>query len=101
MTVMVSLSMAAADDTAAIAIPASALFENDGESYVWVYNPTDSIVNARQVAVESLHTDGTATIATGLRRGESIVTAGVHHLSDKQRVKPQPQTSKTNVGGLL
>ncbi len=101
MTVMVSLSMAAAADTAAIAIPASALFENDGESYVWVYNPTDSIVNARQVAVESLHTDGTATIATGLRRGESIVTAGVHHLSDKQRVKPQPQTSKTNVGGLL
>lgn len=101
MTVMVSLSMAAPADTAAIAIPASALFENAGKSYVWVYNPTDSIVNARQVAIESLHTDGTATIATGLRRGESIVTAGVHHIADKQRVKPLPQTSKTNIGGLL
>ena len=33
--------------------------------------------------------------------GELVVTAGVHKLTDSQKVKPMADESETNVGGLL
>lgn len=81
-------------------IPSSALFrDGDGQS-VWVVG-NDSIVAKRAVAVENIHTDGTATISYGLESGEVIITAGVHKIHEGQKVSPMPEVSKTNIGGLL
>ena len=86
---------------ASVEIPASALFSNgDKTSYVWIYRQ-DGTIARRRVEVVRLHTDGTATIADGLNEGERIVVAGVHKLTEGQRVAPLPAPSKTNEGGLL
>ena len=86
---------------ASVEIPASALFSNgDKMSYVWIYRQ-DGTIARRRVEVARLHTDGTATIADGLNEGERIVVAGVHKLTEGQRVAPLPAPSKTNEGGLL
>lgn len=80
-------------------IPATALFKDGNDSYVWVY--ADGKVKRRRVVVESLHTDGSAVISQGLKEGEIIITAGVHALRENQLVKPLQAASVTNVGGLL
>ena len=86
---------------ASVEIPASALFSiGDKTSYVWIYRQ-DGTIARRRVEVVRLHTDGTATIADGLNEGERIVVAGVHKLTEGQRVAPLPAPSKTNEGGLL
>ena len=82
-------------------IPASALFRGeDGNSYVWIHRQ-DGTVARRQVEVARLHTDGTATVTSGLNEGERIVIAGVHSLTEGERVAPLPVPSQTNEGGLL
>lgn len=83
-----------------VEIPASALFRNGEESCVWIYRQ-DGTVAKRTVEVIGLHTDGTATIAQGLSEGERIIVAGVHKLTEGERVVPMPAPSKTNTGGLL
>ena len=82
-------------------IPSSALFKKDGKSCVWVYNKKDGVIRLRAVSVKQLHTNGKAIIAQGLSDGELVVTAGVHKLTDSQKVKPMADESETNVGGLL
>ena len=81
-------------------IPASALFRHDDASCVWICREDGTVVR-RRVEVAQLHTDGTATIVRGLASGERIVTTGVHHLTEGERVDPLPEPSKTNAGGLL
>lgn len=80
-------------------IQAKALFQHDGKTCVWVCK--DGRVTRREVTVEQLHTDGTATLQDGLTAGECIVTDGIHHLNEGQKVKPMKPISPTNVGGLL
>ena len=82
-----------------VTVPASAVFEHESESAVWVY--ADGKVVRRRVKLGALHTDGTATIAAGLSRGEWVVTAGTGGLKENQRVKPMGEMSVTNTGGLL
>ena len=59
------------------------------------------MIRLRAVSVKQLHTNGKAIIAQGLSDGELVVTAGVHKLTDSQKVKPMADESETNVGGLL
>lgn len=82
-------------------IPSSALVGKEGRSYVYVYDASSGSVRLRGVAVERLHTDGTAVIGQGLAVGEQVVTAGVHKLTDNQKAVPLAAASETNVGGLL
>ena len=86
-------------DNHAVSIPASALFSQHDESFVWIY--ANGTVTPRKVAVSALHADGTATITDGLATGETIVTAGVKSLKSNQAVKPLQPKSTTNIGGLL
>lgn len=81
-------------------IPASALFRHDNESCVWIYGD-DGTVTLRSVSVEQLHTDGTATVVSGLGEGERIVVSGVHNLTEGETVVPMQPQSETNTGGLL
>lgn len=84
-----------------VSIPLNAVFEINNSPTVWVYDSTQQRVNARAIRISEIMTDGTLTVSEGLRAGEKVVSAGVHHLSDGEKVKLLPQTTETNVGGLL
>lgn len=82
-------------------IPVSALFQMDGESYVWLYNEERKTIRSVPVEVKQLSKDGEVIVKSKLRRGQSIVSAGVNDLRDGQKVNPLPPVSPSNVGGLL
>lgn len=100
MNTMVSIELSDTTGTKT-EIPSSALLKKDGESCVYLYDGKTGTIKQRAVTIERLHADGTATIATGLSCGDSIVAAGVHKLTDNQKVEPMAPESETNVGGLL
>lgn len=81
-------------------VPATALFAKEGKSSVWVLD-ANKVVRLRQVEVEALHNDGSATLKSGLKSGEIVVTAGVNSLREGTQVRVLEKTSETNVGGLL
>ncbi|MET0280981.1 MAG: efflux RND transporter periplasmic adaptor subunit [Steroidobacteraceae bacterium] len=68
-----------------IALPASAIFQQEGKPAVWIVN-TDNTVALRPVSIERYDT-GWAYVARGLRSGERVVTAGVHRLAPGEKVK--------------
>lgn len=98
MSVMVEVGFRAASG-GVVEIPANAIFHEDGSDYVWIL-AGDKVVK-RPIGMVQLHTDGTATVTSGLEAGEIVVSAGVNKLKEDQMVKPLLQASKTNVGGLL
>ncbi len=99
MNTMVEVAFRSSDETRS-SIPATALFAERQESFVWVIGE-DSVVVRRPVRVLSLHSDGSAVVGSELEAGERIVTAGVHSLHEGEKVAPMAEPSETNVGGLL
>lgn len=83
-------------------IPMSAIWERDGNSFVWevIAQGEQRCVAPRAVRVVSIGRDGTAT-AQGLSHGVEIVTAGVQALTDSMQVRTIAPQSKTNAGNLL
>lgn len=82
-------------------IPINSVFEKDGQTCVWIYNESNQVVNIRNIKLSEILTDGTVIVSEGLNTDEKVVSAGVLYLSDGEKVKLLPQTSQTNVGGLL
>ncbi|WP_217575107.1 efflux RND transporter periplasmic adaptor subunit [Mesorhizobium sp. GbtcB19] len=72
--------------TPTIELPISALLEKDGSEKVWIVDPQSSSVSAREIKVASKN-GGSFTVAEGLEAGMRVVTAGVHSLSEGQKVK--------------
>ncbi len=101
MTTMVYVNFEQESSSAIISIPSTAIFEAEGHSKVFVYDTKSQTVKSRNITVKRLHRDGTAEVTEGLTDGETIVVAGVHHITDGQKVTPMPKSSKSNVGGLL
>ncbi len=85
--------------TAHTRVPSSALIHGERGDAVLVYS--DGRVRLTPVSVATLHSDGTAELASGVTAGQQVVTSGVHQLADGEAVSPYPTPSKTNVGGLL
>lgn len=81
-------------------VPAKAVFENNGKSYVWVV-AKDSTVNRQEVSLGGAAENGHVLITSGLKGDETIVKAGVNALQDKERVKIISKASETNVGEML
>ncbi|TIV98566.1 MAG: efflux transporter periplasmic adaptor subunit, partial [Mesorhizobium sp.] len=69
-----------------IELPISALLEKDGAEKVWIVDPQTASVSAREVKIASKN-GGSFTVASGLEAGMRVVTAGVHSLSEGQKVK--------------
>ncbi|RWH71904.1 efflux RND transporter periplasmic adaptor subunit [Mesorhizobium sp.] len=69
-----------------IELPISALLEKDGSEKVWIVDPQSSSVSTREIKVASKN-GGSFTVAGGLEAGMRVVTAGVHSLSEGQKVK--------------
>jgi membrane fusion protein, multidrug efflux system len=66
-------------------LPATALLEKDGKSFVWLVDPTKSTVSQREVTVGSREGDR-VVVTSGIAAGERIVIAGVHSLTADQQV---------------
>lgn len=82
-------------------VPLGAVFEENGVSSVWIYNPSDKQVARREVKVRQVLKDGRIVLESGVQQGETIVTAGVHRLKEGMKVELLKPVSKTNIGGLL
>ena len=82
-----------------IDLPATALLDKDGKSFVWVVEPAKSTVALREVTVLA-RDDDTVTLSpanpagslsgSALSAGDRIVIAGVHSLTPGQVVKVTP-----------
>jgi membrane fusion protein, multidrug efflux system len=80
------------DTSPVMTLPLTAVIESDGKPSVWVVDPVSNTVTLR--AVEILRYDPSAIIvASGLRDGEVVVTAGVNILHPGQKVKLLAGTS--------
>jgi len=93
----------AESDNLPVEVPLSAVFADgaDDQSCVYVYDKESQTVRKTQVRVNYISKSGKMQVLKGLKPGQKIVEAGVHHLTDGQKVMPAQEPSKTNVGGLL
>ena len=70
-------------------VPLSAIFQRGTQPAVWVVDKESGTVALRAVTIARWR-DETAAIASGVKDGELIATAGVHKLEAGQKVKPMP-----------
>ncbi len=70
-------------------VPLSAIFQRGTQPAVWVVDKDNGTVALRSVTIARWR-DETAAIASGVKDGELIATAGVHKLEAGQKVKPMP-----------
>ena len=76
---------AAGASPATLLIPHTALWRQGAQNSVWLLDESKMTVHARPVEVESIGNDR-IKVTKGLERGQSIVAAGVHVLTEGQRV---------------
>ncbi|MBZ9855069.1 efflux RND transporter periplasmic adaptor subunit [Mesorhizobium sp. CA13] len=69
-----------------IELPLSALLQRNGSDRVWIVDAQTSSVSTHEIKVASRN-GGTFTVAQGLEAGMRVVTAGVHSLTEGQKVK--------------
>jgi membrane fusion protein, multidrug efflux system len=74
---------------AVMTVPFTALIQWSGEPAVWVVDPVENTVAQRVVKITRFDASG-AIIASGLRDGEMVVSAGVNVLHPGQAVKVLP-----------
>ena len=74
-------------------IPASALFERDGATRVWVVDPDAKAVRSAPVEVAE-RGPRVVRIASGIEPGARIVVAGARSLAEGQAVKLDPETDR-------
>ena len=82
-------------------VPTTALVEQDNKAFVYAYKQSAGKVSQVSVSVQTLHTDGTVEVVGDIKPGDLVVSTGVHHLKDGQKVRLMAPVSKTNIGGLL
>ena len=67
-------------------LPLPAVFEQGGQSHVWVVDPARSTVRAQPIAVVGAE-GNLVLVGAGLANGLRVVTAGVHTLTTGQAVR--------------
>ena len=77
------------DAQAVAEVPLSAIFQRGTQPAVWVVDRDQGTVELRAVTIARWR-DDSAAIASGVKDGELIATAGVHKLESGQKVKPMP-----------
>jgi RND family efflux transporter MFP subunit len=76
-----------------IELPASALFERDGKTMVWVVDDAKKTVSTREIKIAA-RDGGMIDVAEGLPPGTRVVTVGVHSLTNGQSVKVPGEMSR-------
>jgi RND family efflux transporter MFP subunit len=74
------------DSGKVVAIPASALTEQNGKPAVWIVDPAHHAVSLRAVGVSRFDPDS-VVVSNGLEPGDIVVTAGVQALHPGQEVR--------------
>lgn len=69
-----------------VVLPLSAIFDKAGKPAVWLYDKTNSTVELKSIELSRYEADR-AVIASGLGRGDVVVTAGVNQLVEGQKVR--------------
>ena len=73
-------------DSKAVSVPLTAIYAPVGDhDYVWVVND-DNIVEKRRVTLGELTGESSVVVLGGLNAGERVVSAGVYHLTNGERV---------------
>jgi RND family efflux transporter MFP subunit len=70
----------------AVALPLSAVFEKNGSPAVWVIDPQSGSATLKPVNVARYEAD-TVVIASGLAKGDTVITAGINTLREGQKVR--------------
>lgn len=73
-------------------LPTTALIEDHGKTKVFQFDPVAGVLKSVPVTVAGI--DGNEVIVAGLTPGAQVVVAGVHVLSEGQKVRPLAATSK-------
>lgn len=71
---------------ATLKLPLAVVREHQGKSAVWVFDPAAGAVRSRPVSLAAAQ-GNEVLVASGLKAGERVVTAGVHVLSEGQVVR--------------
>ncbi|MGO4712757.1 efflux RND transporter periplasmic adaptor subunit [Bradyrhizobium sp. 2TAF24] len=66
-------------------LPSSAVLTRDGKTYVWLVDVTSRTVSLREVL--GVPDDGGLRVTGGVEPGARVVTAGVHSLTEGQKVR--------------
>jgi multidrug efflux pump subunit AcrA (membrane-fusion protein) len=73
-------------DSEAVSVPLTAIYAPVGDhDYVWVVND-DNIVEKRRVTLGELTGESSVVVLGGLNAGERVVSAGVYHLTNGERI---------------
>lgn len=99
MSVNVKLTIHNADFSDGMSIPLSALFNNDGKSYVWVVQ--DSVIVSKEVSVGAPDSEGSVRVFSGLSKDDNVVRCGAHTLQEGEKVRISEDSKETNKGDLL
>lgn len=71
-----------------ISLPSTAILEKDGQPGVWVIDTDKATVSRKLVTLDHTFNDpDRVRILDGLKVGDHVAIAGVHHLSEGQKVK--------------
>jgi RND family efflux transporter MFP subunit len=87
-------AISATDASPTISVPATAILQKDGKSYVWAVDPDKKTVAMRPVTITSADGgESPLTILSGLKAGDRIAVAGVNHLTEGQEVRINQETT--------
>lgn len=86
------------DNARALHVPVEAVFEKNGQSYVWQYQ--NDHVSLKPVHIVRAEENG-QIIVDGLELGDIIVIKGVHDLYEGQEVRILEDFAPTNIGEVL
>ncbi|RUT77959.1 efflux RND transporter periplasmic adaptor subunit [Ancylomarina longa] len=84
-----------------IKVPMESVYSENGKAFVWKFNPDKSSVERIQVNLAKFESNGMIRINKGIKNGDLIIAAGVHNLTNGQKVKKLEVTSSSNIGGQL
>ena len=101
MSVTVTMLFRPDDERELTVVPISALFQQDGHSFVWLYNQQEQTIQKMRVEVQQMYKNGFVWVRSALKQGQMVISAGVNDLKEGQSVKLLPPVSVSNVGRLL
>jgi multidrug efflux pump subunit AcrA (membrane-fusion protein) len=79
----------------ALRVPLSAIARQGERSIVWVVSGNPATVQPRPVTIKATQ-DNDVLIASGIRAGDRIASAGAHLLKAGEVIRPVPSSAFTN-----
>lgn len=101
MNVVVNIALTdGQSETIGFTLPVNSIFNENAKDYIWVLG-NDSTVSKHEIKMQGIDSEGRVIITGGLEGNEQVIKAGVHSLTEKEKVHVLLETDKTNVGGLF